>query len=309
MGNMGQAETGHSVDIRCNELLVDVSILRQALCDTGIPDESNILGVDIDSVVSEFVRYVSCYDRSVPDIERKVVHSLRVAALCRDIAGCRIEEGHQDAIDVGAETLAGLLHDVGRFPQWAMHAAYRDYANGCDHGCLGYRLLSEFGMVDRFVERDMLDGKGRKHLDMVLQAIRVHNQWMLPDDLDVLGQAYADDLRDADIIDILDISASRSGMPHDPRAICTSASPAVMASIRDMHTVDRTKMRNDTDIVISRLALVFAVKGRRSREILAEHASWDGYLAKCTISGAACEDVIEAMGAIHRHLACAAPNV
>lgn len=144
---------------------------------------------------------------------------------------------------------------------------------------------------------------------MVLQAIRIHNQWVLPDDLDALGQAYANDLRDADIIDILDISASQSGMPHDPRMICASASPAVMASIRDMHTVDRTKMHNGTDIVISRLALVFAVKGRRSREILAEHASWDGYLAKCTISGAACEDVTEALGTIRRHLACAAPNV
>lgn len=257
----------------------------------GLPVGTNALGMDMGEAVTEFMRYVSCFDRGQADIERKVLHSMRVAVLCSEVSA------GDGRVDAGAMALAGLLHDVGRFPQYAMHAAYRDHEHGCDHGELGYQLLHDFGMLRRFVAEDAMRDP-RAHADMLLRAIRLHNKWRLPESMGATERAYATHLRDADIIDILDISASATGMPHDPKIVSAAASEHVMEFVRNRTTVDRTTMRNDTDIVISRLALAFAVEGERAREVLREHASWEGYLAGREVTGDATASVDEVLGCL-----------
>ena len=37
---------------------------------------------------------------------------------------------------------AGLLHDVGRFPQYSMYGTFFDSAS-VDHGCLGAEIITE----------------------------------------------------------------------------------------------------------------------------------------------------------------------
>ena len=272
---------GHEIELDEGRLLERVGSLS-----TG---RANALGIDMGEATKEFMRFASCYDRGNADIERKVLHSLRVAALCNDVAE---DDGK---VDLGAVTLAGLLHDVGRFPQYAMHGSYSDAATGCDHGELSHVLLAEFGLLARFVDGGSLRDP-RAHADMMLRAIRLHNKLRLPERMGAAERAYATHLRDADIIDILDISASPFGMPHDPREISEAASEAVMGFVRRRETVDRTQMRNDTDVVISRLALAFAVEGDRAREILRGHAGWEGYLARREISGEAAASVEETLG-------------
>lgn len=283
-------------------LETDETLLRDELSRLCHMDEQETdpLRISIDGCIEEFMRYVSCYDRGIPDIERKVVHSLRVATLCHRLFG----DGNVDdaSFSRNAMTLAGLLHDVGRFPQWAMHAAYRDHEHGCDHGLLAYELLTRFGMLGRFVPDVEPKSDASRHLGMICEAIRVHNQWVLPSDFAGDQLTYATMLRDADIIDILDITATKPGMPNDPKDASEAATEAVMAFVRNGQTVDRKLMRNGTDVIISRLALTFAVRGDAARRILTEHRSWDRYLEGKTLSGDATANVEEAVLLIKRKL-------
>lgn len=286
----------------------DTDRLADELSQADIPRSRNILGIDPSVATCEFLRYASCYDRSLADIERKVSHSLRVALLCNRLAGGEDGSDGGERADVGAMTLAGLLHDIGRFPQYAMHGAYRDYENGCDHGRLAHELLTRFGMLGRFVDIDVTCGdeatgyRSEATLSSVLTAIRLHNKRSLPDRMGAGERLYARLLRDADIVDILDIAASPTGMPHDPKVATEAASPHVMGAVRARQTVDRARMANDTDILISRMALAFAVEGRRARRTLRSRGSWEAYLVGRDISGDARADIEEARGIIAGHL-------
>lgn len=284
----------------------DSDRLVAALSAIEIAGTASQTGIDIIHATDEFVRYVSCFDREQEDIERKVTHSLRVAMLCHDFATVRHPEPASP--DVGAMTLTGLLHDVGRFPQYAMHGSYKDQASGCDHGELAYEMLSQFGMLARFIRTDYPTCDetapllAREPFPSILLAIRYHNKWKLPDGLEGTRREYATMLRDADIVDILDIAASAMGMPHDPKTISEKATDEVMSAIRSRSTVDRSKMRNDTDMVLSRIALVFAIEGTIAREIACWHGSWKSYINGRDISGPASADIEEATEIIGRYL-------
>jgi len=91
--------------------------------------------------------------------------------------------------------LSALMHDVGRFKQYALYGTFIDMLS-INHAKLGiheiasHRLLNDLSLADR---------------RLVLKAIAVHNTYRLPDMDDGPGTVLNRLLRDADKLDILNV--------------------------------------------------------------------------------------------------------
>ncbi|QLA16538.1 HD domain-containing protein [Desulfolutivibrio sulfoxidireducens] len=145
-----------------------------------------------------FSSYVDGYLTGDPlDVERLALkrdHSLRVLDEARMIT---------QAVGITGELaesihVAALLHDVGRFPQYAAHRTFRD-AVSVNHARLGTRVLRRMGMLAHLPPRTR---------SLILGAIIMHNRLALPR---AVAAAAPDDplslaarvVRDADKLDIL----------------------------------------------------------------------------------------------------------
>lgn len=122
---------------------------------------------DYKKVEEWFAEYVRAFDLSIPMIRMKYEHSFDVM---------RVGEKLVDALgwssaDARVGVAACLLHDTGRFSQYADFGTYYDGAS-VDHGDRGYEVLRE-----KF-PRSLADDEGREAL---LQAVKWHNKKSLPD--------------------------------------------------------------------------------------------------------------------------------
>ncbi len=152
-------------------------------------------------------------------IELKRSHTLRVVDNAVLIArGEGLSEPPAHLIRL-AEA-AALLHDTGRFPQFARYRTFND-STSVNHGELGATAISENGVLDG------LDVRIRQNL---LDAVRYHNAYSLPDIKDKDALLVLKVLRDADKLDIWRVMAEYYEQPPSER------SPAVANHLEDRPT-------------------------------------------------------------------------
>jgi hypothetical protein len=143
-----------------------------------------------------FERYIDGFrDRDGvlhPLLELKRCHSLRVAENARLIAtALGLPEGERRL----AEGIA-LVHDVGRFTQFAQHASFRD-AVTVDHGVEGRRVL----------EAQNLSFLSSRDRELLLCVVEYHNrkQTDIPSGLHAAQDRLLRLIRDADKLDIMEL--------------------------------------------------------------------------------------------------------
>lgn len=117
----------------------------------------------------------------------KVKHTLDV---CENIIGIAKGESLQEN-DVRLAEAVALLHDVGRFPQYAKWRSYRDSVSE-NHGELGFRVIKDAGILNALPPAER---------EIILQAVKYHNAYSMPH---IGGKALImlKLLRDADKLDI-----------------------------------------------------------------------------------------------------------
>lgn len=128
-----------------------------------------------------------------PPLELKRLHSLRVAENATSIGQALGMSGS----DLDLVSAAGLLHDVGRFPQYSRFGRFFDF-DTIDHGEAGYDVLRD-AVAALFT--DVSDQES------VLCAVRYHNR-MAEDLPSHLPRSCSDLLaivRDADKTDIVEM--------------------------------------------------------------------------------------------------------
>ena len=139
-----------------------------------------------------FIQYVDTFisadDRIRAMIDLKLVHSRNVSATSHEIA---VELGWNDD-DIHTAAAAGILHDVGRFPQIRDHGTFADHES-IDHGTLGGEVLTNSGILADLDIRDR---------DSVLFSVRHHNERTVPDMVQGAALPIVRLLRDADKLDI-----------------------------------------------------------------------------------------------------------
>lgn len=226
------------------------------------------LKIDREKAKQAFAEYTEKYDSSDEKVRLKIEHTYKVADICEQIALAeQLEER-----DVDLAWLLGLLHDVGRFEQLRLYGTFQD-AVSVDHAECGADILFKDGKI-----RDYITGKSEDAL--IEKAIRVHNKFRIPGELEKREVFYANLLRDADKIDILRVNVET---PMEKIYDVTtqelrtaSVSPEVMRAFAERHAVLRDVMQTSVDHLVGHIALVYELVFPVSRKIVKEQ----GYLDK-----------------------------
>ena len=123
-----------------------------------------------------------------PHLQLKLEHSQRVAGDAADIAR---DLGWPEG-DVRTAGVLGLLHDVGRFSQFAEFGTFSD-RRSIDHGERGFEILVKESPLDMCIGLDRA---------RILDGVRYHNAKHLPDGIEADSQSFAGLVRDADKLDV-----------------------------------------------------------------------------------------------------------
>ncbi len=146
--------------------------------------------IDLEVAKNEFMKYVSSYDSSITEIDRKIKHSLRVMEQSKNIA----ESLNLNEEQINLATLIGLLHDIARFEQFSQYKTFSDYRS-FDHGDMGAEILEKDNFIRKFIQTDKYD-------EIIKTAIRNHNKFSIEEGLDEETLLFAKIVKDADKIDI-----------------------------------------------------------------------------------------------------------
>lgn len=181
-----------------------------------------------------------------PLLELKRGHSLRVAGNVRVIAG---DLHFPESENCFAEE-CGLVHDVGRFTQFARFGSFRD-ADTVDHGAEGRRILEEQDL-------SFLPDSGCR--DLLLFVVEYHNRkgMDIPHRLSAGQNRFLYLIRDADKLDILELVLRavvidgfqdlREMLPHI--RLSRELSPGVLAEAAESRSVSNGSLSTLADFLL-----------------------------------------------------------
>ena len=165
--------------------------------------------------------------------------------------------------------VAGLCHDVGRFPQYQRYKTFND-RESVNHGLLGSRAL---------VRRSGLPGLSDREHALVRLAVVVHNRRRLPPALasgcDAQALVLAQIVRDADKLDILRIMIDNFNDPAEKDNVVFLGlpdipgqfNPAILADIEAGRLSRYDFMTSATDFALLLLSWVNDLTFPRTREL------------------------------------------
>jgi len=142
------------------------------------------------NIISKFDNYVENFNVNDPMIKLKFFHSYRVMDLCRQLA----ENLKLSDEDIYLAMIIGLLHDYARFEQWTKYKTFSDLKS-IDHGDLAVKLLFEDNQIKKF-------NIDKKYYNIIYDAIKYHNKYSYPDNLEEQNELFCKIIRDADKLDI-----------------------------------------------------------------------------------------------------------
>lgn len=212
--------------------------------------------INRERVLSAFDSYTSRYDITDIKVKLKIDHTYRVAELCDKIASS-LQLSNEDC-DIA--WLSGMLHDIGRFEQLRRYHTFRDKIS-CDHAALSADILFTDGNIRMFTDDSSED-------ELLEKTIRLHNYYILPDDLTERELLFVNLLRDADKIDIIKVNCitPRSEIYDIPEADfrASTISQDVYEDIISEHNVDRNHSKTPADYIIGHIAFVYGLVYRQS---------------------------------------------
>ena len=152
--------------------------------------------------------------------------------------------------------LIGLLHDIGRFPQFARYRTYSD-PRSVNHCRLGVQVLRDEGVLD------VLTSEGRRWVET---AVGLHGRKSLPSALNGRALLFTRLIRDADKIDIFRIVVENyKQYREDPEGFLLEVelpdvpeySPEVLEAILNEELVDSAQLRTLNDAKLCQLGWIY----------------------------------------------------
>ncbi len=204
---------------------------------------------------SWFVAYVGGFHDGGAELKRvarmKERHTARVRMMARRLGGALTLTASELAL---AESMA-LLHDVGRFPQYARYRTFRDQDSE-NHALLGLRVITRHRLLSAFSPAD------RRH---IARAVAFHNAARIPDLADPQSLRYLKLLRDADKLDILKVVIGHFGKRRLQDNVVSEfevtpgdgCSPDVLAALREGRVVPFAATRTMNDVRLLYISWVF----------------------------------------------------
>jgi hypothetical protein len=210
---------------------------------------------DITRLRSWFASYVSGFFTGADELDRvfklKQMHTERVCSTIRRLGKAL----HLSPRDLLLAEVSALLHDVGRFSQFARYRTFRD-RDSTNHGRLGLHVVNRHGLLSAFTAAE------RRH---IARAIAFHNAAQLPPLADATSLFFLKLLRDADKLDIWRVVIGHCrGRGRTPKAVNEFAfsgnglcSPAVLAALKGGRVVPLDVVRSVCDAKLLYISWAF----------------------------------------------------
>jgi hypothetical protein len=222
----------------------------------------------LNEITTWFDGFVATFRAETPALQRnydlKIDHTGRVRAMMERLAA---------SLDLspGERTLAAAIaicHDVGRFPQYRDYGTFND-ATSTNHAALAVRTLKGEGVLDG------LDAEQRR---LLLQAVALHNVFILPGNLPPIVRRFALLIRDADKLDIwrVLIEYCSSGPEGQASAVIWelpdtgACSACALDEVASGRMLNRSLMATADDFKLLQLSWAFDLNFDESFRILVE---------------------------------------
>lgn len=166
----------------------------------------------------------------------KYIHSQKVSKNARKIAlDIGLRENGPDISEI-----IGLLHDCGRFNQFATYNTFNDSIS-LDHADYSANIIQEKKVIENFDQNIR---------EIILKAIRYHNKKDLPlEKLTEKEALFAKIIRDADKIDIYRVMAEQIQNPEiDKNTLFLNQSEEIAYSAPILDAVNHHKLANLQDM-------------------------------------------------------------
>lgn len=212
---------------------------------------------------SWFDGYVaSCYGQdnfANANLKLKEDHSRRTVGEMRYLAQSL---GLNDN-DVALAEAVGILHDVGRFEQFAVYRTYSD-ARSTNHCLLGRKVLRD---------RHILAGLDQLDMGIIETAVEYHGAKTLPPHMNGRRLLFTKLIRDADKIDIYEVMvANYKKYAADPRNFqlevefpaTGKCSPEVIDAVLQGATIDYRMLKTMDDAKLLQMGWVYDINFRPS---------------------------------------------
>ncbi len=217
-----------------------------------------------------FVSYVQTFKLGDADHQRNIAlkeeHTRRV---CKEILDIGRKLGLSDE-DLRLAEVIALLHDIGRFEQYARYQTFADH-HSVDHAEFGVRILQENAVLNR------LDESMR---DLVLRTISYHNRAALPQEETEACLFFTKLLRDADKLDIWRVvteyyhqnNEERNGAIELSLPDTPGISDDVYRDLMEGRIVDFTHLKNLNDFKLLQLGWIYDINFAPTFQCIQERA-------------------------------------
>lgn len=174
-------------------------------------------------------------------IKLKIAHTLRVVREIRVLA----EYCNHTCITSDIAKCTALLHDIGRFQQYASFGTYDDRIS-INHAALGVIIIDHFKLLSQHP-----DSQQR----LIRKAILLHNREVIPKKLDSAERILTQLLKDADKLDIWKVTIDHD--KHKP--VTSNFSPENLERLYRFQKIPYTAAKTEADTRLFRLSWVFDV--------------------------------------------------
>ena len=229
-----------------------------------------IMTETIEAVQNWFAAFVAAHPGRTPLDASRVELKRRHCELVRDEALALARSLELTPRQITLAAVAGLCHDVGRFPQYQRYKTFSD-PQSANHGLLGSRALLRRG--------GFLPGLTDRERALVRLAVVVHNRRSLPPVLaagrDPQALVLAQIIRDADKLDILRIMIEHFNDPADKDDVVFLGlpdlpgqfNPAILDDIEAGRSSRYDYMHSATDFALLLLSWINDLAFPRTREL------------------------------------------
>lgn len=215
-----------------------------------------------------FTDYCRSFDTSdAEDQENLSLKEKHTHEVCANAAGIAGDLGLDQHRTFLAE-VAGLFHDVGRFPQYHQYRTFSDNRS-VNHAALGAKVL---------LENNVLNDLPKRERELIIHVVALHNVFSLPENLDHETLLLVKLVRDADKLDIMRIMIEHSRSLRDKRSVIVglglpdtpSYSPVVLKCLAAGEMVHLTDLRFLNDFKLLQLAWIYDLNFAGSLRIVEE---------------------------------------
>ena len=214
--------------------------------------------MEFEKCLEIFENYVKKYDISIEEIKYKYEHTYRVVEYAKIIC----EKEKFSSYDKNISLVCALFHDIARFEEWTKYGSW----NKIDHGDLGYEILKENNLIDLITDDE-------KEQEIILNVVKYHNKFSLPDSLNEMEMKVLSVVRDADKIDILNTQTNDKHFEKNNNIYWdeqekTDLSKTIINNILNEELVDNKLVTNTGILLVKQLTFLFDINYRTSFKII-----------------------------------------